>query len=56
MSEAHIWDRLARRYDTVVRLFDSSYGQVRERLDRDGRLSAADAVRLRELLRSLPSR
>lgn len=35
MSEARVWDRLAGRYDTVVRLFDSSYGRVRERLDRD---------------------
>ncbi len=35
MSEARVWDRLAGRYDTVVRLFDSSYGRVRERLERD---------------------
>lgn len=35
MSEARVWDRLAGRYDTVVRLFDSSYGRVRDRLDRD---------------------
>lgn len=35
MSEARVWDRLAGRYDTIVRLFDSSYGRVRERLDRD---------------------
>lgn len=35
MSEARVWDRLARRYDTVVRLFDASYGGVRERLVRD---------------------
>ncbi|MBO6940587.1 MAG: class I SAM-dependent methyltransferase [Deltaproteobacteria bacterium] len=35
MSEAKVWDRLAGRYDTIVRLFDTSYGQVRERLERD---------------------
>ena len=35
MSEARVWDRLAGRYDTVVRLFDASYGRVRERLARD---------------------
>lgn len=35
MSEARVWDRLAGRYDTVVRLFDSSYDRVRERLDLD---------------------
>lgn len=35
MSEARVWDRLAGRYDTVVRLFDSSYGRVRDRLVRD---------------------
>ncbi|MFN3200005.1 MAG: class I SAM-dependent methyltransferase [Bradymonadia bacterium] len=35
MSEARVWDRLAGRYDTVVRLFDSSYDKVRERLSHD---------------------
>lgn len=35
MSEARVWDRLAGRYDTIVRLFDSSYDRVRDRLDRD---------------------
>lgn len=35
MSEAHVWDRLAGRYDSIARLFDASYGQVRERLARD---------------------
>lgn len=35
MSEAHIWDRLAGRYDTLVRLFDTSYGQIRARLAQD---------------------
>ena len=35
MSEAPIWNGLASRYDKVVRLFDASYGRVRERLGRD---------------------
>lgn len=35
MTEARIWDRLAGRYDTIVRLFDTSYGRVRERLATD---------------------
>ena len=35
MSEAGVWDRLAGRYDSFVRLFDASYDQVRERLARD---------------------
>lgn len=35
MSEAKVWDRLADRYDTLVRLFDTSYGRVRERLAAD---------------------
>ncbi|PID62216.1 MAG: SAM-dependent methyltransferase [Gammaproteobacteria bacterium] len=35
MNEAHIWDRLARYYDLVVRPFDTSYARVRERLSRD---------------------
>ena len=28
MSEARVWDRLASRYDTIVCLFDSSYGRL----------------------------
>ena len=35
MSEDRVWDRLAGRYDLVVRLFDTSYGRVRHRLQRD---------------------
>lgn len=35
MNEAPVWDRLAGRYDTVVRLFDTSYDRVRERLVND---------------------
>lgn len=35
MTEARIWDRLAGRYDTIVRLFETSYGRVRERLATD---------------------
>ncbi len=35
MSEARIWDRLAGRYDVIVRLFDASYGHVNERMARD---------------------
>ena len=35
MSEAHTWDRLAGRYDNVVRLFDTSYDKVGELLARD---------------------
>ena len=35
MSEAREWDRLAGRYDSVVRIFDASYARVRERLARD---------------------
>lgn len=35
MSEARVWDRLAGRYDTIVRIFDTSYPLVRERLVRD---------------------
>jgi len=35
MTEARVWDRLASRYDTIVRLFDTSYGRVRERLAAD---------------------
>lgn len=35
MSEAQVWDRLAGRYGTIVRLFDSSYERVRRRLDED---------------------
>ncbi len=39
MSEAAVWDKLARWYDRAVRLFDRSYPAVRERLrrDREGR-------------------
>lgn len=35
MSEASVWNRLAGRYDTVVRLFDTSYPAVEERIERD---------------------
>ncbi len=35
MNDARIWDRLAGRYDTIVRLFDTSYSKVRERLKQD---------------------
>ena len=35
MSEDRVWDRLAGRYDLVVRLFDTSYGRVRHRHQRD---------------------
>lgn len=35
MSEATIWDRLAGRYDSFVRIFDTSYPAVRERLAQD---------------------
>lgn len=35
MSEAQVWDRLARRYDLIVRAFDRSYPAVRARLARD---------------------
>lgn len=35
MSEARIWDRLAGRYDALVRLFDTSYPRVRARLVED---------------------
>lgn len=35
MTEARIWDRLAGRYDTIVRLFHTSYWRVRERLAAD---------------------
>ena len=35
MSEDRIWDRIADRYDRVVRLFDTSYDEVRRRIARD---------------------
>lgn len=35
MSEADVWNRFAGRYDSVVRLFDHSYPEVRRRLSRD---------------------
>lgn len=35
MDDARIWDRLAGRYDRLVRLFDTSYPRVRERLADD---------------------
>lgn len=35
MSEARIWDRLAGRYDAIVRMFDTSYPRVRARLAED---------------------
>lgn len=34
-SEGRVWDRLAGRYDIIVRLFDTSYPVVRERIRRD---------------------
>ncbi|MCA9666623.1 MAG: methyltransferase domain-containing protein [Myxococcales bacterium] len=35
MSEAKVWDRLAKSYDRSVRLFDRSYPRVRELLHAD---------------------
>lgn len=35
VDDAEIWDGLASRYDTIVRLFDGSYPAVCERLARD---------------------
>ena len=35
MSEAGVWNKLAGRYDLVVRLFDKSYPEVRRRLAAD---------------------
>ena len=35
MDERKVWDRLAGRYDTIVKLFDKSYPAVAERLGRD---------------------
>lgn len=35
MNESPVWDRLAGRYDSVVRLFDGAYPEVRERLADD---------------------
>ncbi|MCA9717874.1 MAG: class I SAM-dependent methyltransferase [Myxococcales bacterium] len=39
MNESRTWDALARRYDTIVRVFAQSYPAIRERLaqDLDGR-------------------
>jgi len=34
-ADARIWDRLAKRYDMVVRIFDTSYPVVREHLRED---------------------
>lgn len=34
MDESKVWDRLAGRYDTVVKLFDTSYPAVVDRLGR----------------------
>lgn len=34
-NEARVWNRLAGRYDTVVRVFDTSYPKVKERLATD---------------------
>ena len=35
MDERKVWDRLAGRYDTIVKLFDKSYPTVIDRLRRD---------------------
>ncbi len=35
MSEAQIWNRLAGRYDTIVKLFNTSYPKVQERIAQD---------------------
>jgi ubiquinone/menaquinone biosynthesis C-methylase UbiE len=35
MDEARLWDSLAKRYDRIVRVFDSSYDAVREMLEED---------------------
>lgn len=35
MSEGLLWDRIAGRYDLVVRLFNASYPEVRKRLEDD---------------------
>ncbi|MCB9536804.1 MAG: methyltransferase domain-containing protein [Myxococcales bacterium] len=35
MNEASIWDRLAGRYDLLVRAFDTSYDRVRARIAED---------------------
>jgi ubiquinone/menaquinone biosynthesis C-methylase UbiE len=42
MSETNTWNRLAHKYDTTVRLFDRSYGRIRELLRSD--LAGAERV------------
>ncbi len=35
MDEAHVWNSLAKRYDAIVRLFETSYPAIRHRLSQD---------------------